>query len=99
LSVSALTLARPEVIMDIFGFIIDSEFAKARLILSAVMVVSGLAYAVAAFRLDVAKWIVGFGLIGKLWGIVYWIENVGGHQWPVESFPLLVFDDLVWILP
>jgi hypothetical protein len=59
----------------------------------------GLLYAYAALRLDRARPIVAVGLLGKVLGPIGWVLAVRSGEWPVRTFPLIAFDDLVWWLP
>lgn len=59
----------------------------------------GLLYAWAAFHLEGARTIIAVGLIGKILGPLGWILTVRGAELPVRTFPLIVFNDLVWWLP
>ncbi len=67
--------------------------------LGMVVGVYGLGYAYAAVRLDRAKPFVLIGLIGKILGPAGWIVTVAGGEWPVRTFALIAFNDLLWWLP
>ncbi|MFI5401821.1 MAG: hypothetical protein ACHQ1G_02715 [Planctomycetota bacterium] len=55
----------------------------------------GLLYAHAARHLESARAIILVGLLGKILGPIGWLQS----GWPVRTFPLIVFNDLVWWLP
>ncbi len=59
----------------------------------------GLAYAYAAVRLDAARPLVALGLLGKVLGPLGWLLTVSSGEWPLRTFTLIVFNDLVWWLP
>jgi hypothetical protein len=59
----------------------------------------GLLYAYAALRLDRARPIIFVGLAGKILGPIGWSIAVHSGEWPARTFPLIVFNDLVWWLP
>ncbi len=59
----------------------------------------GLAYAYAAVRLDAARPFVALGLLGKILGPIGWVLTVSSGEWPLRTFTLIVFNDLVWWLP
>jgi hypothetical protein len=67
--------------------------------LGMVVGVYGLAYAYAAVRLDAARPLVALGLLGKILGPLGWMTTVAAGQWPLRTFSLIVFNDLVWWLP
>ncbi len=67
--------------------------------LGMVVGVYGLAYAYAAVRLDTARPLVLLGLLGKLLGPMGWVLTVQSGEWPLRTFSLIVFNDLVWWLP
>lgn len=59
----------------------------------------GALYAHAALRLDRARPIIFIGLAGKILGPVGWLIAIHSGEWPLRTFPLIVFNDLVWWLP
>jgi small multidrug resistance pump len=59
----------------------------------------GLAYAYAALNLRLARPYVAIGLLGKLLGPAGWLLTVASGEWPLRTFTLIVFNDLVWWLP
>lgn len=67
--------------------------------LGMVIGVYGAGYAWAAYRPELAKPIIALGLAGKVLGPIGWVAVVASGDWPVRTFPLIVFNDLVWWLP
>ncbi len=59
----------------------------------------GVLYAYAAYRIDCAAPIISVGLAGKILGPTGWLMVVNSGEWPVRSFTLIVFNDLIWWLP
>ena len=59
----------------------------------------GVGYAYAAWRLDHAFPFIAIGLAGKILGPIGWVLTVGRGELPARTFPLIVFDDLIWWLP
>jgi hypothetical protein len=59
----------------------------------------GLLYAHAARHLERARPIILVGLLGKILGPLGWIHSVTRGSWPVQTFPTVVFNDLVWWIP
>ena len=59
----------------------------------------GLGYAYAALRLDRALPFIAIGLLGKVLGPIGWVLIVRSDEWPVRTFPLVLFNDLVWWVP
>jgi len=59
----------------------------------------GLAYGYAALRLDRAAPLVALGLLGKMLGPLGWLVTVASDEWPLRTFSLIVFNDLIWWLP
>ena len=62
----------------------------------------GLAYGYAAFRLErgePARAIVAIGLLGKVLGPAGWALAVRSGELPWKTFPLVLFNDLLWWLP
>lgn len=56
----------------------------------------GVGYAYAAWKLDRAFPFIAIGLAGKILGPIGWITT---SELPFRTFPLIVFDDLIWWLP
>jgi hypothetical protein len=67
--------------------------------LGMVVGVYGLGYAYAARRPDRAYPFIALGLLGKTLGPVGWVATVHAGEWPVRTFTLILFNDLVWWLP
>jgi len=59
----------------------------------------GLAYGYSALHLDRARPFVVLGLLGKVLGPVGWCLAVRGEEFPLRTFTLILFNDLVWWLP
>jgi len=59
----------------------------------------GLLYAYAAFRLDRAFAIILVGLMGKIFGPIGWVMAVHSGEWPLRTFPLVLFNDVIWWVP
>lgn len=59
----------------------------------------GLLYAYAARKIEAAWPIIAVGLLGKVLGPIGWTVTVAAGDWPVRTFPLIVFNDLVWWVP
>ena len=58
-----------------------------------------LGYGYAALRLDRAIPFIVIGLVGKVLGPIGWWFTVRTGELPVRTFPLVLFNDLVWWLP
>ena len=56
----------------------------------------GVGYAYAAWRLDRAFPFIAIGLAGKVLGPIGWFTT---NELPWRTFPLIVFDDLIWWIP
>ena len=67
--------------------------------LGMVVGVYGLLYAYAAWRLERAWPIVAVGLLGKLLGPAGLVLTIQSGEWPLRTFSLIVFNDLIWWLP
>ncbi len=67
--------------------------------LGMVVGVYGLGYLYAARRLDRAAPFIALGLLGKVLGPIGWIATVHAGEWPIRTFPLVLFNDVVWWLP
>ena len=59
----------------------------------------GVGYAYAAWRLDRAFPFIAIGLAGKILGPIGWLMSTSSGELPVRTFPLIVFDDLLWWTP
>lgn len=59
----------------------------------------GLGYAYAARNLARAPPFIAIGLVGKLIGPIGWIVTVTRDAWPVRTFTLMLFNDVIWWLP
>ena len=59
----------------------------------------GVLYAYAAYRIDRAAPIISVGLAGKILGPIGWVMVINSGEWPLRTFTLIVFNDLVWWLP
>jgi hypothetical protein len=59
----------------------------------------GLLYGYAALRLDRAFPIILIGLLGKILGPIGWVMTVHSGEWPLQTFPLVLFNDLIWWVP
>lgn len=67
--------------------------------LGMVVGVYGLAYAWAAWEPEKADALIAVGLLGKLLGPIGWAWNVASGELPPRTFPLIVFNDLIWWFP
>ncbi len=59
----------------------------------------GIGYAYAAWRLERAFPFIAVGLAGKILGPIGWTMAVASGELPFRTFPLIVFDDLIWWTP
>src|SRR6266699_3756866 len=59
----------------------------------------GLGYGYAALRLERAAPFIAIGLVGKILGPIGWLVTVRSGDWPARTFPLVLFNDIVWWLP
>ena len=59
----------------------------------------GLAYGYAALHLERARPFIVIGLLGKVLGPIGWMVTVRSGELPMRTFPLVLFNDLVWWLP
>jgi len=59
----------------------------------------GMLYASAAWSLHQAKLIIGVGLAGKILGPIGLCLTIHSGEWPLRTFSLIVFNDLIWWLP
>ncbi len=58
-----------------------------------------LGYGYAALRLERAAPFIAIGLVGKVLGPIGWLATVRSGEWPARTFPLVLFNDVVWWLP
>ena len=77
----------------------DPRYPSIWACLGMVLGLYGVAYAYAAWRLDRARPIIAIGLAGKILGPIGWFLAVGRAELPFRTFPLPVFNDLIWWLP
>ena len=85
-----------------FFFLFDLQFPRYPAIWSCLGMVVGLygvGYAYAARRLDRAFPFIAIGLAGKILGPIGWVLAVRNGEWSGRTFPLIVFNDLIWWLP
>jgi hypothetical protein len=59
----------------------------------------GIGYAHAAWRVNAAFPFIAIGLAGKVLGPIGWTIAVRSGELPFRTFPLIVFDDLIWWVP
>jgi hypothetical protein len=59
----------------------------------------GIGYAYGAWRPDRARPFVAIGLAGKVLGPIGWLMAVRAGEWPVSTFIVIAFNDIVWWLP
>ena len=88
----------PRAFFDLFAM--DSpRYAAIWQCLGMVVGVYGLGYAYAAWRLNRALPFIALGLLGKTLGPIGWVATVHAGEWPIRTFTLILFNDLVWWLP
>jgi hypothetical protein len=58
-----------------------------------------LAYGYAVWRPERAAPLIAVGLVGKILGPVGWVVMVHSGEWSLRTFPLVLFNDIVWWLP
>lgn len=88
----------PRSFFDVFQ-LSQPEYPAVWACLGMVVGIYGLAYAYAAVRLDVARPFILLGLLGKILGPMGWVLTVATGEWPLRTFSLIAFNDLVWWLP
>jgi hypothetical protein len=94
----AWTIARPRAFFDRLAM--DApRYPAIWQCLGMVVGVYGLGYGYAALRLDRAAPFIALGLLGKTLGPIGWVATVRGGEWPIRTFTLVLFNDLVWWLP
>jgi hypothetical protein len=59
----------------------------------------GIAYAYAALRPRRRTVLVWIGLAGKVFGPIGWLLAVGRGELPPRTFPIILLNDLVWLVP
>jgi hypothetical protein len=59
----------------------------------------GIAYAYVAWKPERGAVIVWIGLAGKVLGPIGWLLAVGRGELPPRTFPVILFNDLVWWFP
>ncbi len=94
----AWAILRPGDFFALFGLPMTNHPAIWRC-LGMVLGVYGAGYAWAAFRPDLVKPIVVLGLAGKILGPIGWVAAVASGEWPLRTFPLVLFNDLAWWIP
>jgi len=55
----------------------------------------GVLYAYAAYRIERAAPIISVGLAGKILGPIGWLMVINSGEWPLRTFTLIVFNDLI----
>jgi hypothetical protein len=98
LALAAWTALRPLAFFEIFGMD-PPRYPAVWSCLGMVVGVYGLGYAYAAWRLDRARPFIVLGLLGKVLGPLGWVATVQSGEWPLRTFTLILFNDLVWWLP
>ena len=95
---AAWAIVWPRAFFDLFGM--DApRYTAIWQCLGMVMGVYALGYAYAAWRLDRAFPFIALGLLGKTLGPIGWVATVHAGEWPIRTFTLILFSDLVWWLP
>jgi len=95
---AAWTIVRPRAFFDLFAM--DAlRYPAIWQCLGMVVGVYGLGYAYAAWRLERAFPFIALGLLGKTLGPIGWVATVRAGEWPIRTFTLILFNDLVWWLP
>jgi len=59
----------------------------------------GFAYAYAAWKPDRGAVMIWIGLAGKVLGPAGWLVSVGRGELPAQTFPVILFNDLIWWFP
>lgn len=95
---AAWTFLWPRAFFDLFGMD-PPRYPSIWQCLGMVVGVYGLGYAYAAWRLDRALPFIALGLLGKTLGPIGWVATVQSGEWPLRTFTLVLFNDLVWWLP
>jgi hypothetical protein len=91
-------VARPADFFDCFGLDAPNH-PMIWQCLGMVIGLYGAGYAWAAFRPELMKPIVAIGLAGKILGPIGWVAVVAAGDWPLRTFTLILFNDVVWWLP
>jgi hypothetical protein len=95
---AAWAIVWPRTFFDLFGMDAPRDAAIWQC-LGMVVGVYGLGYAYSAWRLDRAFPFIALGLLGKTLGPIGWVATVYAGEWPIRTFTLILFNDLVWWLP
>ncbi|HEX5036858.1 MAG TPA: hypothetical protein VFX30_06840 [bacterium] len=67
--------------------------------LGMVVGVYALAYAYVAWKPEDGDVLIWIGLIGKILGPIGWVKTVSEGGLPPRTFPLILFNDLIWWFP
>jgi small multidrug resistance pump len=67
--------------------------------LGMVIGIYGLGYAYVAWKPDRGDVLAALGLLGKILGPLGWLHAVSRGEIPIRTFPLILFDDLIWWFP
>jgi hypothetical protein len=59
----------------------------------------GIAYAYTAWKPEQGDLLIWIGLLGKVLGPLGWIKTVWDGELPPRTFPLILFNDLIWWFP
>jgi hypothetical protein len=95
---AAWAIVWPQAFFDLFGM--DApRYTSIWQCLGMVVGVYALGYAYAAWRLDRAFPFIALGLLGKTLGPIVWVATVHAGEWPIRTFTLILFNDIVWWLP
>ncbi|HZI94053.1 MAG TPA: hypothetical protein VFE84_07395 [Patescibacteria group bacterium] len=92
------TIVWPRAFFDLFGMD-PPRYPAIWQCLGMVVGVYALGYGYAAWRLDRAFPFIAIGLLGKTLGPIGWVATVNAGEWPIRTFTLILFNDLVWWLP
>jgi len=95
---AAWAIVWPRTFFNLFGMEAP-RYAAIWQCLGMVVGVYGLGYAYAAWRLDRAFPFIALGLLGKTLGPIGWVATVHAGEWPIRTFTLILFNDLVWWVP
>lgn len=98
LGFGAWAVLRPHSFFDLFHMEIP-RYPAIWQCLGMVIGLYGLGYGHAAFRLDQGRVFIAIGLLGKLLGPIGWFTAVNAGEWPVQTFTLIAFNDILWWLP
>ena len=67
--------------------------------LGMVIGIYALGYAYAAWKPERGAVLIALGLLGKVLGPIGWVWSVATDQFPARTFPLILFNDLIWWVP